>query len=185
MLVISQIGGCYREDSMALGKYAVDKGVDAVGSIAPYDTPFADAGQLVDYLEPIAKAVAPLPFYYYHILAITHLEVSMVEFLKEAERRMPNLDGYDEMLLSGLAMGAQGGVGSTYNYCCPVYSKLMDAFEKGEIKAAQDAHYESVKMVEIIMPLGCGVRGGKAVMKLAGLDCGNCRGSLEPAFQRC
>ena len=207
MLVISQIGGCSREDSIALGKYAVDKGVDAIGSIAPYDTPFADAKALADYFEPIVKAVAPLPFYYYHIPAITHLEVSMVDFLKEAERRMPNLNGikftsnnfmemmecvrygdgkfnilngYDEMLLSGLAMGAQGGVGSTYNYYYPVYRKMMDAFERGDIEAARAAQYESIRMVEIIIPLGGGVRGGKAVMKFAGLDCGNCRGPLKP-----
>jgi N-acetylneuraminate lyase len=214
MLVISQIGGCSPEDpkksqeeSIELGKYAVSKGVDAIGSIAPYDMPFADAKALVDFFEPIAKAVAPVPFYYYHIPAITHLNVSMVEFLKEGEKRMPNLNGikftsnnfmemmecvrygngkfnilngYDEMLLSGLVMGAQGGVGSTYNYDYPVYRKMMDAFKKGDIEAAREAQYESIKMVEIIIPLGGGIRGGKAVMKFAGLDCGNCRGPLKP-----
>ncbi|MCI2081825.1 MAG: dihydrodipicolinate synthase family protein [Bacteroidales bacterium] len=207
MLVISHIGGCSREDSITLGKYAASRGVDAVGSIAPYDTPFRDAAELADYFVPIAASASPVPFYYYHIPAITGLKVSMMDFLEAGSKLIPNLNGikftsndfmemmncirydggrfnilngYDEMLLCGLAVGAQGGVGSTYNYIYGTYAALKRAFEEGDIARARDLQYESVKMVNVIIRHGGGIRGGKGVMKFAGLDCGDCRGPVAP-----
>ena len=34
---------------------------------------------------------------------------------------------------------------------------------------------KSIEVVNIIIKYGGGVRGGKAIMKLIGCDCGNCR----------
>ena len=36
--------------------------------------------------------------------------------------------GVDEALLSGLIAGADGAVGSTYNYAAPLYNKILDLF---------------------------------------------------------
>ena len=43
------------------------------------------------------------------------------------ESRFDVLWGTDEMLLSALATGARGAVGSTYNYAAPLYLKIIAA----------------------------------------------------------
>jgi len=97
----------------------------------------------VAFYKPIAAACAPLPFYAYHIPSMTGINLPMIDFLKNGSKEIPNLNGikftsnnfmemiecirfdggrfdilngFDEMLLCGMAVGARGGVGSTYNY---------------------------------------------------------------------
>src|SRR5699024_10295770 len=44
---------------------------------------------------------------------------------------------YDEMLLSGLADGADGGIGSTYNFMAEKYIRIMELFQEGKMEEAQ------------------------------------------------
>ena len=90
------------------------------------------------------------------------------------------LHGYDEILLCGLSLGATAAVGSTYNYAAKVYNRLIEAFRAGDIAAAAALQQYSVKIVEVIIKHGGGVRGGKAIMRLMGVDCGSCRLPLAP-----
>ena len=42
---------------------------------------------------------------------------------------------------------------------------------------------ESVDIVHVIINHGGGIRGGKAIMKLVGIDCGDCRLPLAPLYR--
>ncbi len=146
-----------------------------------------------------------MPFYYYHIPKKTGVEVDTVQLLERSARALPNLVGIkysyttvfelqacteveggrynvlfgtDEMLLSGLAGGAHGAVGSTYNFATPHYRRIIDAFERSDLKEAQRLQGLSVKMVREIMK-GDAMPSLKAVMKLIGLDCGASRLPLQ------
>jgi len=82
--------------------------------------------------------------------------------------------GVDEFLPGGLAVGAIGAVGSTYNYAAPLYLDIIDAFNKGDqatVAALMD------KVIGIIRPLVQygGVAAGKAAMQLHGIDVGDPR----------
>ncbi|NLA15866.1 MAG: N-acetylneuraminate lyase, partial [Bacteroidales bacterium] len=90
------------------------------------------------------------------------------------------LHGFDEILLAGLSMGAKGAVGSTYNYIPQIYKGIMSAMEKNDVAKARRLQYESVKILDVVIQHGGGVRGGKALMKLAGVDCGQCRFPISP-----
>ena len=79
--------------------------------------------------------------------------------------------GVDEALLAGLATGARGGVGSTYNYAAPLYNQIIAAFNQGDLKKAEQLQQLSVKMIQLLVKYG-GNGAGKAFMKLIGLDCG-------------
>ena len=48
--------------------------------------------------------------------------------------------GRDENMLSALAVGAKGAVGSTFNYAAPLYYDLIDAFNKNDLKKARFYH---------------------------------------------
>ena len=85
------------------------------------------------------------------------------------------LHGFDEILIAGLSMGAVAGVGSTYNYIPNVYHAIFESMKKNEVETARAWQMKSIRTVEVIIKYGGGVRGGKAIMKLIGLDCGSCR----------
>ena len=106
--------------------------------------------------------------------------MEMIECIRFDGGRFDILNGFDEMLLCGMAVGARGGVGSTYNYSLRTYQNIYDAFMAGDLEQARAAQQESVDIVHVIINHGGGIRGGKASMKLVGIDCGDCRLPLAP-----
>jgi len=82
--------------------------------------------------------------------------------------------GRDENILSALVLGCKGAVGSTYNYAAPLYIKLVEAFNRGDIDMARKLQRLSVDMIELLGKYG-GMGTGKAFMRYVGLDCGKFR----------
>jgi N-acetylneuraminate lyase len=109
------------------------------------------------------------------------VQLSVAQFLEHAGPRIPNLAGAkythekladyfealrlddgkydllwgrDEMLLGALAMGARGGVGSTYNTDAPLYLDLIDAFTRGDIDTARDLQADAVALVNDLASTG-------------------------------
>jgi N-acetylneuraminate lyase len=199
--VIVQVGHTSLTEARELAAHAQDIGADAVSAVPPFYFKPSSAANLADCMAQIAGGAPKLPFYYYHIPAITSVGLDLVDFIRMARKRMPtfagikytaptvheymacvaeagdDLDifwGVDEMLLCGLAAGAKGAVGSTYNYAAPVYRRLIDAFERGNLEEAREWQARSVEMIRHILEAG-GLSAQKAVMQLIGQDCGPTR----------
>jgi len=159
----------------------------------------------VDFCAPVAAAAPSLPFYYYHIPVMTGVHLPMLDFLRAAAKRIPNLAGIkftdenlmsyvqclnfdegrynilfgrDEILLAALALGATGAVGSTYNYMAPIYHRVMEAFNAGDLDAARQWQMASIQIIAVMARHG-GLPAGKAMMKIQGLDCGPVRPPLR------
>jgi N-acetylneuraminate lyase len=204
--IIVHVGSTAYSVSEKLAAHAQEIGADAIGTMGPVFLPPNDVASLVDYCEPIAKAAPQTPFYYYHIPFISNVSVSMKDFLIEAAKRIPSLvgikfthndlmemqqcmtlnneqfeilHGYDEVLLGGLALGAIGAVGSTYNYMASCYQNIIQEFNNGNIKKARKLQLKSVEVVEVLIKYGGGVRAGKEIMNLIGVDCGPCRAPIK------
>lgn len=204
--VIVHVGSNCAADAIALARHAEQSGADAIGAMAPYFFKPQTAAELVAWFTPIANSNS-LPFYYYNMPSMSGVSVPVAEFLALGGKAMPTLagvkfthnnlmemsqclmldggryevlHGYDEILLCGLSLGATAAVGSTYNYAAKVYNRLIEAFRAGDIAAAAALQQYSVKIVEVIIKHGGGVRGGKAIMRLMGVDCGSCRLPLAP-----
>ena len=204
--VIVHVGSNCAADAIALARHAEQSGADAIGAMAPYFFKPQTAAELVAWFTPIANSNS-LPFYYYNMPSMSGVSVPVAEFLALGGKAMPTLagvkfthnnlmemsqclmldggryevlHGYDEILLCGLSLGATAAVGSTYNYAAKVYNRLIEAFRAGDIAAAARLQQYSVKIVEVIIKHGGGVRGGKAIMRLMGVDCGSCRLPLAP-----
>ena len=204
--IIAHVGSNCQKDSIDLTVHAKLLGVDAIASIAPSFFKPDSITELINYLAPIASGAPSIPFYYYNMPSMTGVNLPVDLLLVEGKKRMPNLvgtkythnnlmemgaclnlcngefevlHGYDEILICGIAMGAIAGVGSTYNYIPNVYDQIFKAMERNDVKTAQKAQMNSIKIVEIIIKYGGGVRGGKAVMKLIGIDCGECRSPIS------
>jgi len=189
------------EEAKQLAAHAQKIGADAVSVMAPCYFKPSTVEDLLEFCASIAKECASLPFYFYDIPALTGVELSMLELLRKTDGHIPNLAGIkftstnlmslqecldfedgrfnilfgcDEMLLSALALGVPGAVGSTYNYCAPLYHKLIAAYQAGDATTAQALQMKSVKLVQILVQYGV-LPAGKAVMSLVGADCGPVR----------
>jgi len=199
--VVVQVGHSSLSEARALAAHAQQLGAQAVSAVPPYYFKPETIEVLVDCLAEIAAGAPDLPFYYYHIPAITGVGFDLVRMLQLAADRLPTLAGVkytamtldelqvlrefdggrfdilhgrDEVLLSALAVGIRGAVGSTYNFAAPLYRRILSAFDSGDLDEARRCQALSVAMVRAIFSVG-GQPGLKAAMNLVGPDCGPVR----------
>lgn len=200
--VIAHVGGFCLPQCTELACHAQEAGADAIASIAPSFFKPSSVRSLINFFKPIAAAAPEIPFYYYNMPAMTGVDLSVEQFLIDAKQAIPTLagvkfthnnlmemgacinlnngefeilHGYDEILIAGLSMGAVAGVGSTYNYFAPIYRKIFDAMKINDVQTARAYQMQSIELVKVIIKYGGGVRGGKAIMNLLGINCGSCR----------
>jgi len=205
LTVIVHVGHTCLSDAKKLAAHAQQIGAYAIGAMAPCFYKPDNIESLVSFCAEIASAAPELPFYYYHIPSMTGVNFLMSDFLKRAINNLPTLAGIkftyenlmdfnqclnfengrfdmlfgrDEILITGLALGANGAVGSTYNYASPLYNKLIQAYKSGDIATAQKEQKHSQDIVNILHKFG-GLPAGKAIMKITGLDCGGVRSPLQ------
>jgi len=196
--VFVHVGHSSIAEAQKLAEHAEDIGADAISSVAAfYFKPNAEE-HLVSCLAEIAKAAPSLPFYYYHIPHLTKVHLDMVKLLGIAEEQIPNLRGlkytattlyeyqrcldygdarydilygFDEMILSALAVGAEGLVGSTYNFAAPLYISLINDFQNGNLSAAREKMLYITKVIAVILKFPA-ISAQKAIMKRFDLDLG-------------
>lgn len=201
--VIVHVGSTCVKTSRYLAAHAQEIGAWGTGAMA---TPFPRIGrieELVHYCEEIACGAPQLPFYYYHIPAFNNAYLSMLDFLKAVDGRIPNfagikytyeslyeynqcrlyqggkfdmLHGQDETILPCLAMGgAQGGIGGTTNYNGRALVGILEAWAAGDIEKARKLQNFSQAVINVICNYRGNIVGGKRIMKLIGLDLGKNR----------
>lgn len=201
--VIVQVGHNSAWEARELAAHAQEAGADAVSSSSPSYFKPASVQLLVDAMATLAEGAPDLPFYYYHIPALTGVPMDMVEFLERGARQIPTLTGIkfsdtfvpdyqaclelddrrfdilwgcDEMLLSGLVVGAEGAVGSTYNVAAPLYMDIIRRMEAGDMAGAREEMYRSVQMVRLLSKYTKVTTGLKeAILPLYGFDFGRSR----------
>lgn len=205
LVVIVHVGHTSLRDSQALAMHAAKVGAAAVGALPPIFYRPADVAELAAYLADVAAAAPSLPLYYYHIPSLSGVNVSVCDLLAKAgeivpslvgakytfedladygrcidllEGRFDMLFGRDEMLLGALAVGAHGAVGTTYSFAAPLYRRLVEAFDAGDPPGAQALQAKAREMIAVMRRHG-GLPAAKAMMRLAGVDCGSCRPPLR------
>jgi N-acetylneuraminate lyase len=88
------------------------------------------------------------------------------------------INGPDETLLCGLVMGADGGIGATYNPMPKVFVKIYESFMSGNIVAAQEAQFKANKVIKILLRHGV-LNGVKDMLEMIGIDMGYCTYPLK------
>ncbi|MBI9065052.1 MAG: dihydrodipicolinate synthase family protein [Marinilabiliaceae bacterium] len=204
--LINLVGGTSYQESIHLALHSQEVGMDAIAVIAPFYFKPGSAEQLAEFVMKVGAAVPDLPVYFYHIPVLTGVDIPMIELVKALHGKMPNfagvkythedfmdylsclhfadgqydmLWGRDENLLAALALGAEGGVGSTYNYAMPLYTKLIDDYKKGDIVSARQLQQQSIDMIRLLGKYG-GIGTGKAFMRYVGIECGQFRSPIKP-----
>ncbi|MDE5756405.1 MAG: dihydrodipicolinate synthase family protein, partial [Clostridia bacterium] len=83
-------------------------------------------------------------------------------------------NGFDEMLVAGLSMGADGGIGSTYNFMPQKYVDMFRLFNEGNIKEAQRIQYEANEIITMLIKYGV-FATEKGILEEMGIEMGGCR----------
>jgi N-acetylneuraminate lyase len=196
--IMTLLGGTSLAECTDLALHAQGLGFYGVSFTAPYYFKPTDVQALADSCAAIAEAVPDTRFYYYHIPVLTGVYFSMLPLLKAIDGNLPNfagikythedfmdylscmhfqdgkydlLWGRDENWVAALALGAKGAVGSTYNYAAPLYHRMTEAFQRGDLEQARRLQQQSIDMIRLLGKYG-GIATGKAFMKVLGLDCG-------------
>jgi N-acetylneuraminate lyase len=201
MRLVVHVGANCLSDAAALAAQAESLGAVAISALAPSYFKPRTLDLLIESMSSIAVAAPATPFYYYDIPQLTGLSHSVPEFLERATGKIPNLAGakfsgpdlmayqqalrvqggrfdvpfgMDECLLAALALGAKGAVGSSYNFAAPIYQRLWQAFQAGNVPAAQAEQWRSVQLIELLAGFGY-LGAAKAVMSMLGVPVGQPR----------
>lgn len=204
--VIVHVGCLCLADAAALAAHAESIGADGVSAVPPsYFRPETIDG-LIDAGARVAEAAPETPFYAYYIPSRTGITLPMDEYLEKAPDRIPNLAGLkytdpdlmgyllcvnacggryivrygaDQMALPALAVGATSFIGSTYNLMAPVYRRVIEAFEAGDLAAARAAQDKANRSTRALLRSG-GLTACKEALNFLGFEVGPPRAPLEP-----
>ena len=201
LTVIAHVACNNTADSQELAAHAESLGVDAIASIPPiyfHLPPYA----IAKYWNDISAAAPNTDFIIYNIpqLAGVALNVPLLKEMLKNPRcigvknsSMPTQDiqmwrdegaivfnGPDEQLISGLVMGAVGGIGGTYGAMPELYLKLYECVKEGRLDTALEIQNDCCRIIYKL----CSGHGNmyamiKEVLRKMGCpDCGSVRAPL-------
>jgi N-acetylneuraminate lyase len=187
--LIVHVGAAAVEDAIRLANHAADAGAAAVSSLPPA----GEFSEVLPYYEMLAeKSPLPLILYYFPKVAPTAF-LTPGDLLKVAD--LPNVvgvkftdfnlflleeltlrgkiafNGYDEVLVAGRLMGAQGGIGSTYNVMPHALVALYRATQAGNWQKARSIQVHVNHVIRVLMRYPW-LPSIKAVMRRKGFECG-------------
>ena len=206
LTIIAHIACNNTADSQELAAHAESLGVDAIASIPPIYfklPPYA----IAKYWNDMSAAAPNTDFIIYNIPQLAGVSLT-VPLLKEMLKNprvigvknssMPTQDiqmwrdegamvfnGPDEQLISGLVMGAVGGIGGTYGAMPELYVELYRCVKAGEMQKALDIQNDCCRIIYKLCS-GHGNMYGmiKQVLRIMGCpDCGSVRAPLAELIE--
>ena len=174
--VIAHVACNNTADSVELAAHAEACGVDAIAAIPPIYFHLPEYA-IADYWNAMSAAAPHTEFVIYNIpqLAGTALTMSLlrtmlqnpnvvavknssmptqdIQMFKDAgiaargENGFVVFNGPDEQFVSGLAMGADGGIGGTYAVMPELFLKMYELVHKGEMDAARALQYQADRII--------------------------------------
>lgn len=199
--MIAHVGAISTDAAMDMARRAAELGYDAVSAVAPFYYSFP-LEAILQYYSDIANC-SPLPMIIYNFpqssgftlsvdivkklfenekfIGIKHTtpDTFALQQFKSLDREILVFNGFDEMLLSGLIMGADGAIGSTYNFMGKKFKKVYSDFRNGDIDSARAGQNEANEIIAEILKYGV-FQCEKAILGEMGVDVGECRKPFLP-----
>lgn len=199
--VLAHVGNISTAFAEECAVHARQAGADAVSAISPFYYKFSPE-EIRQYYFDIMDA-SHMPMFIYNFPALSGFtltpellddfcrngHVAGVKFtsndffeLERMKSAHPNLtifNGFDEMLFSGLAAGADGGVGSTYNILAPIIRNIYESFLKGDQVTAATNQAKVNEVISITKKYGT-FKCIKALLEMEGIRMGDCRRPFTP-----
>ncbi len=185
-------------EAVEYAKTAEKLGYDAMISTVPYYYKFS-MKQIADYMRALRSA-ADLPLYLYNFPGNTGVELNLndpdirailkdgtlagvkqtslnlhqIERFKAINPELTVFGGFDEVYLGARILGADGAIGSTFNFTLPLFTKIEAAYQARDIETAQALQHRANNIMEALV--SCSLFPSiKHILKTQGIDCGLCR----------
>ena len=192
--VISHVGAVDLATATELAVHAAKAGADAIASVPPFFYGYT-LPEVKNYYAAIASVELPT-LIYASPLAGTVFTRGIIESIMEIKGIVglkwtnPNyyemgrikqinggdinvINGPDETLLCGLCMGADGGIGGTYNMMPKRFVALNKHFLAGDLNAARAEQLKVNKIIELLLEVNV-IAGVKEALSYIGYDMGHC-----------
>ena len=201
IVIIAHVACNNTKDSMELAAHAESLGVDAIASIPPIYFHLPDRA-IAKYWNDISSAAPKTDFIIYNIpqlagvalntnLLRTMLKNPCVKGVKNSSMPVQDIqmwkdegcvvfNGPDEQLLSGLAAGADGGIGGTYAAMPELFIRIFQLYHEGKMETAREIQNECCRIIYEM----CTAQGNlyavlKEIIRInGGPDCGDVRDPL-------
>lgn len=181
-------------EAIELAKHAERVGADGISAIPPLFFSYSE-DDVYNYYKRLAESVnIPLMIYFNpaagfninakfaarafevdNITAIKWTSSNYYEMMKLKDLtngEMNIINGPDEMLLMGLNAGADGGIGTTYNFMLQTIKAVYDNFKSGNIARAQEEQIKADRIIEALLRYS-GIPATKVVLEKMGFAVGN------------
>ena len=198
--VIAHVGSANVADAYELAVHAGKTGAAAISSVTPFYYKYSFK-EMMYYYEKISS-MTDIPMIVYNIpsLSGTSLSIPQIKELLSLDtvcgmkftcsdffafERIRNMfpdkllyNGSDEILCSGLAMGADGGIGTTYNIMIDKFAKLYWLFRENKTEEALEVQHTINDVIFELFNYSL-LPAVKALVKANGCDVGICREPWE------
>ena len=203
---IAHVGTICTLDAIKMAKKAEELEYDAISAVAPYYYGFTLDAVLGYYNDIVNSTSLPMIIYNFpnsggfsltkdianklfeneKFIGIKHTSGDMFTLnqFKKLDREIVVYNGFDETLLAGLSMGADGAIGSTYNFMGKKFKKIMNCFNSGEIETAKALQNEANEIICEMIKYGV-FQSEKAILTEMGIDMGQCRPPFLPISDEC
>ena len=199
--LIAHIGCISTKQAIEYAREAKEMGYDAISSVAPFYYKFSFEEIRRYYFDIVDAVDLPMLIYNFPAFSGVNLTTDNIRELLADDRFLgvkhtssdfyaleqfkagfPDkvvYNGYDEMFLAGLSMGADGGIGSTFNFMAEKYIEIRRLFQENDMSAAQALQREVNTILRALVEVGV-MQGEKAIMEGLGFPLGQARSPFAP-----
>ncbi len=191
---IVQVAAADFGDAILLAKHAEKSGADAISATPPLFFQY-DEDDIYNYYKALAEAVnIPMMIYYNpaagfninaqfaarmfeidNITAIKWTSSNYYEMIKLKDLthgEMNIINGPDEMLLMGLGAGADGGIGTTYNFMLDIIKSIYNSFMANDIEKARQEQTRADRIISALLTYKT-IPATKVILEEMGFAVGN------------
>jgi len=199
--LIAHVGDISTNRAKGYAHLAESLGYDAISAVAPFYYKFSFAEIKQYYYDIVSSVSLPMIVYNFPNFSGVNLSVAQIEefladdrfigvkhtsndyfALSQFKIAFPDkivYNGFDEMMLAGLSMGADGGIGSTYNFMADKFLRLCELFRNEQMQEADALQKEINRIIAVLCSVSV-MQGEKEVLNQMGLDFGECRAPFAP-----
>ena len=104
----------------------------------------------------------------------TSLNLYQMERMKNLNPELVIYGGFDEVYIGARMLGADGAIGSTFNFTLPLFTKIEAAYSAKDYELAQKLQRQANNIMQALV--SCSLFPSiKHILKVQGLDVGGCR----------
>ena len=178
VFLTAHVGAIGTDEAVGFAREAAALGFDVIAATPPFYYGFGSR-EVYAYYADIAQA-AGMPVLIYNFPGNTHRpfnlsdpvtqklfksdfimgvkhtnqEVYQLERIRALNPSLTLMNGFDETMVAGLALGAAGNIGSTFNFMYPHYKRIYDLFQAGRTDEARVLQVKANNIMDALCAVG-------------------------------